>query len=39
LSIVHSIVVAHDGRLSVHTAPGVGSTFVIRLPLADGRVG
>jgi len=30
---VHSIVVAHDGRLSVQTAPGVGSTFAIRLPL------
>ena len=34
LSIVHSIVVAHDGRLSVQTAPGVGSTFTMRLPLA-----
>ena len=34
LSIVHSIVSAHDGRLSVETAPGVGSTFAIRLPLA-----
>jgi heavy metal sensor kinase len=33
LSIVHSIVVAHEGRLSVQTAPGVGSTFAIRLPL------
>jgi heavy metal sensor kinase len=33
LSIVHSIVSAHDGRLSVETAPGVGSTFAIRLPL------
>ncbi len=33
LSIVHSIVAAHDGRLSVQTAPGVGSTFAIRLPL------
>ena len=34
LSIVHSIVLAHDGHLSVQTAPGVGSTFAIRLPLA-----
>jgi heavy metal sensor kinase len=34
LSIVHSIVAAHDGHLSVQTAPGVGSTFAIRLPLA-----
>ena len=33
LSIVHSIVAAHDGRLTVRTAPGVGSTFAIRLPL------
>jgi heavy metal sensor kinase len=33
LSIVDSIVAAHDGRLSVQTAPGVGSTFAIRLPL------
>jgi heavy metal sensor kinase len=33
LSIVHSIVLAHDGSLSVQTAPGVGSTFAIRLPL------
>ena len=34
LSIVRSIVVAHAGRLSVETAPGVGSTFTMRLPLA-----
>ena len=33
LSIVHSIVAAHAGRLSVQTAPGVGSTFAMRLPL------
>jgi len=33
LSIVHSIVAAHDGRITVRTAPGVGSTFAIRLPL------
>jgi signal transduction histidine kinase len=33
LAIVHSIVTAHDGRLSVQTAPGLGSTFAIRLPL------
>ena len=33
LSIVHSIVAAHDGRLTVRTAAGVGSTFAIRLPL------
>src|SRR5262249_43840498 len=33
LSIVHSIVAAHDGRVTVRTAPGVGSTFASRLPL------
>ena len=33
LAIVHSIVLAHDGSLSVQTAPGIGSTFAIRLPL------
>lgn len=33
LSIVHSIVLAHDGSLSVATAPGIGSTFTIRFPL------
>jgi len=33
LSIVHSIVAAHAGRLSVQTAPGVGSRFAVRLPL------
>lgn len=33
LSIVHSIVAAHDGHLSVQTAPGAGSTFAMRLPL------
>jgi heavy metal sensor kinase len=33
LSIVHSIVTAHGGCLTVQTAPGVGSTFAMRLPL------
>jgi len=33
LSIVHSIVLAHDSSLSVTTAPGIGSTFTIRFPL------
>ncbi len=33
LSIVHSIVGAHGGSLTVQTAPGAGSTFAIRLPL------
>ncbi|MEU1044058.1 HAMP domain-containing sensor histidine kinase [Streptomyces sp. NPDC005897] len=33
LSIVHSLVTAHGGRVEVHTAPGRGATFRILLPL------
>lgn len=32
LSIVKHIVQAHDGSVAVESAPGVGSTFTIRLP-------
>jgi two-component system phosphate regulon sensor histidine kinase PhoR len=32
LSIVKHIVQAHDGSIAVESAPGVGSTFTIRLP-------
>ena len=32
LSIVRSVVRAHGGSVSVQSAPGVGSTFTIRLP-------
>jgi nitrogen-specific signal transduction histidine kinase len=32
LSIVKHIVQAHDGTVAVHSEPGVGSTFTIRLP-------
>jgi heavy metal sensor kinase len=35
LSIARSIVLAHDGTITVDSAPGSGSRFVIRLPLAD----
>ena len=33
LAISQRIVQAHGGELDVHTAPGEGSTFVVRLPL------
>jgi two-component system OmpR family sensor kinase len=33
LSIVHSLVSAHHGRVEVDTAPGRGATFRVLLPL------
>ena len=35
LSIVHRIVTAHGGRVTVSTRPGAGSAFTIVLPAAD----
>ena len=35
LSVVHGIVQAHDGAVTVHSAPGKGTTFNVYLPLAD----
>jgi two-component system NtrC family sensor kinase len=37
LSISRTIVEAHGGTLSVHSAPGQGSTFRIELPLRQAR--
>ena len=36
LSLVKAIVNAHGGDVDVQSTPGAGSTFRIRLPLADG---
>jgi signal transduction histidine kinase/ActR/RegA family two-component response regulator len=33
LSVVHGIVAAHHGCVAVHSAPGLGSTFSLYLPL------
>lgn len=35
LSVVHGIVSAHQGTITVASTPGVGTTFTIRLPLID----
>lgn len=32
LAITRDIVRAHGGELALHTAPGVGSTFIVKLP-------
>ena len=34
LALVREIVELHGGRVTVHSEPGVGSTFSVRLPLA-----
>ncbi len=38
LAIVKHIVLAHRGTIRVESAPGVGSVFRVRIPLADGRL-
>src|SRR5437763_1510834 len=35
LSIVAALVAAHEGTVDVETAPGVGTTFRVRLPHLD----
>ena len=35
LSLVRSIVEAHGGQVEIHSEPGQGSTFTLRLPMAD----
>jgi signal transduction histidine kinase len=33
LYIVRQVIAAHGGSIEVESAPGAGSTFVVRLPL------
>jgi PAS domain S-box-containing protein len=35
LSLVHSTVQRHGGTLTIESAPGRGTTFIVRLPLQD----
>ncbi len=37
LSVCHGIVSQHDGKISVKSMPGKGSTFTVSLPFTDGR--
>jgi signal transduction histidine kinase len=36
LSIARKALRAHDGDIHIHDRPGVGCTFVIDMPLAEG---
>jgi signal transduction histidine kinase/ligand-binding sensor domain-containing protein/DNA-binding response OmpR family regulator len=35
LALVHDLTTLHDGRLEVQSAPGVGTTFAVLLPLCE----
>lgn len=38
LSIAYGIIDSHNGQITCSSAPGEGTSFTIRLPLADGRI-
>lgn len=38
LSIVKNIILAHGGEVSLRSTPGIGSTFIIRLPVLQGEI-
>ncbi|MEE8194657.1 MAG: ATP-binding protein [Dehalococcoidales bacterium] len=39
LSVCHSIITEHDGRIYVKSQPGMGATFSVELPLTAKRMG
>jgi two-component system sensor histidine kinase FlrB len=36
LAVVQAVVRAHQGDITLHSRPGAGTSFVLRLPLAGG---
>ncbi|MGL6073986.1 MAG: response regulator [Fimbriiglobus sp.] len=38
LSVVHGIIQNHDGAITVHSTPGVGTIFQIYLPIAETKL-
>jgi PAS domain S-box-containing protein len=38
LAVVHGIIASHGGAMTVHSTPGMGTTFAIYLPQTDAKV-